>query len=43
MTAFNSKANLMNAANQSRTNALMSMGGNMMAGSRVLNGFGQNA
>lgn len=36
MTAFNSKTNLINAANQTRTNALMSMGGNMLAGSRAI-------
>lgn len=35
MTAFNSKANILNAANQSRTNALMSMGGNLLAGSEA--------
>ena len=35
MTAFNSKANILNAANQSRTNALMSMGGNLLAGSQA--------
>lgn len=33
MTAFNSKANLMNAANQTRTNAFMNMGGNLLAAS----------
>lgn len=36
MTAFNSKANILNAANQTRTNALMSMGGNMLAGSSMM-------
>lgn len=36
MTAFNSRANIMNAANQSRTNAFMNMGGNLLAGSKAL-------
>lgn len=36
MTAFNSRANILNAANQSRTNAFMNIGGNMLAGSRAI-------
>lgn len=36
MTAFNSRANLLNAANQTRTNALMSVGSNMLAGSNLI-------
>ena len=43
MTAFNSKANLLNAANQTRTNALSSIGGSMLGGSQVFKGFGNNA
>lgn len=40
MTAFNSKANLLNAANQTTTGAFQNMAGTFMAGSKAMNSMG---
>ena len=43
MTAFNSRVNLTNAANQTKANAFGSLGSGLLGGSQVFKGYGQNA